>query len=71
MSIVTRRAPRTSATPTGGPLTFPGAGPHPNGSTDGRIDTATDAGTAGALRFPPDFGWGAATSAYQIEGAAK
>ncbi|MFR9778507.1 GH1 family beta-glucosidase [Micromonospora sp. MS34] len=25
----------------------------------------------GPLRFPPDFGWGAATSAYQIEGAAK
>ncbi|MFI7608249.1 GH1 family beta-glucosidase [Micromonospora sp. NPDC049366] len=23
------------------------------------------------LTFPPDFGWGAATSAYQIEGAAK
>ncbi|OKI60660.1 GH1 family beta-glucosidase [Micromonospora sp. CB01531] len=27
--------------------------------------------SSGALRFPPDFGWGAATSAYQIEGAAK
>ncbi|WP_019868686.1 GH1 family beta-glucosidase [Salinispora oceanensis] len=26
---------------------------------------------AGTLRFPPNFGWGAATSAYQIEGAAK
>ncbi|MEV0722842.1 GH1 family beta-glucosidase [Micromonospora purpureochromogenes] len=25
----------------------------------------------GTLRFPRDFGWGAATSAYQIEGAAK
>ncbi|SIM45419.1 GH1 family beta-glucosidase [Micromonospora cremea] len=28
-------------------------------------------GPAGPLRFPLDFGWGAATSAYQIEGAAK
>ncbi|SCF02621.1 broad-specificity cellobiase [Micromonospora coriariae] len=28
-------------------------------------------GPAGPLRFPSDFGWGAATSAYQIEGAAK
>ncbi|MEH1166545.1 GH1 family beta-glucosidase [Micromonospora sp. CPCC 205539] len=28
-------------------------------------------GPVGPLRFPRDFGWGAATSAYQIEGAAK
>ncbi|MFG1660777.1 GH1 family beta-glucosidase [Micromonospora chersina] len=36
---------------------------------DGTPDPDDDAD--GALRFPPDFGWGAATSAYQIEGAAK
>ncbi|CAN5369428.1 GH1 family beta-glucosidase [soil metagenome] len=33
--------------------------------------TATGAATTpGALEFPPDFRWGAATAAYQIEGAA-
>ncbi|TYB40207.1 beta-glucosidase [Micromonospora sp. AP08] len=38
---------------------------------DGTPDPDDDADPDGTLRFPPDFGWGAATSAYQIEGAAK
>ncbi|MET7419896.1 GH1 family beta-glucosidase [Dactylosporangium sp. NPDC005555] len=31
----------------------------------------SDALASAALPFPPGFGWGAATSAYQLEGAAK
>ena len=31
----------------------------------------TESGTDGALSFPPGFTWGAATAAYQIEGAAS
>lgn len=38
---------------------------------EGAADPDTAAAPTGPLRFPPDFGWGAATSAYQIEGAAK
>ena len=33
--------------------------------------TAPTASSAARLQFPVNFGWGAATSAYQIEGAAK
>jgi beta-glucosidase len=33
--------------------------------------TTTGSGTDGALTFPPGFAWGAATAAYQIEGAAR
>jgi beta-glucosidase len=33
--------------------------------------TTTGSGTDGALPFPPGFTWGAATAAYQIEGAAR
>ena len=32
--------------------------------------TTTGSGTDGALPFPPGFAWGAATAAYQVEGAA-
>jgi beta-glucosidase len=33
--------------------------------------TTTGSGTDGVLTFPPGFTWGAATAAYQIEGAAR
>ena len=41
--------------------------------TDHRDDLLTGPGIAlqrGALTFPPGFLWGAATAAYQVEGAA-
>ncbi|PZF92256.1 GH1 family beta-glucosidase [Micromonospora deserti] len=84
MSILTRRrllhraalAATATATTAG---TGPGlAATAATAAVVGGCATATDAtGTepsgapSGRLHFPPDFGWGAATSAYQIEGAAK
>lgn len=41
-----------------------------NGPTNGPTDRPTY-GPAAQLAFPPDFLWGAATSAYQIEGAVR
>ncbi|XTZ14907.1 GH1 family beta-glucosidase [Micromonospora echinospora] len=52
-------APLPDAAP--GTATTTGAHPVPHTAADARL----------GLEFPPDFGWGAATSAYQIEGAAK
>ncbi|MCM0677910.1 GH1 family beta-glucosidase [Micromonospora phytophila] len=81
MSIPTRRLlgraalSATAAARTGG---RPGAATAAAaGTADGCEDPAEDtdaettAAPAGGLRFPLGFGWGAATSAYQIEGAAK
>ncbi|WP_244367843.1 GH1 family beta-glucosidase [Micromonospora echinofusca] len=53
----------TPARRTGDPATGPGDDTDPERHTDAE-------GTLG-LHFPENFGWGAATSAYQIEGAAK
>src|SRR5882724_4296177 len=33
--------------------------------------TSAEFGANGALSFPPGFAWGAATAAYQVEGAAR
>ncbi|WBB53906.1 GH1 family beta-glucosidase [Verrucosispora sp. WMMD573] len=83
MSILTRRhllrraaLSATAATPvsavlgsTAAATTATGlAGCQPGDPAD---KTATASNPSTRRSFPPDFGWGAATSAYQIEGAAK
>ncbi|GAA4580867.1 GH1 family beta-glucosidase [Micromonospora coerulea] len=83
MSMPTRRrllhraAP--SATATGAaPAGLAGATPAvvaatavDGGDSTPETDRESNADPRGPLHFPPGFGWGAATSAYQIEGAAK
>ncbi|WP_433528865.1 GH1 family beta-glucosidase [Micromonospora sp. CA-263727] len=84
MSMLTRRhllrhaaLSATAATPAGAALsattTAAVAGATLSGCQPGdpADHTATASSPATRLPFPPDFGWGAATSAYQIEGAAK
>ncbi|MEW2384710.1 GH1 family beta-glucosidase [Micromonospora sp. NPDC047707] len=78
MSILTRRrllrraalsATATAATTAG--LAAATAAGGVLAGCDGPHDPEGAATPAAGLRFPPGFGWGAATSAYQIEGAAK
>ncbi|MFC8845358.1 MULTISPECIES: GH1 family beta-glucosidase [unclassified Micromonospora] len=85
MSMLTRRrllsraALSATAGATGAGLRV--GGPTATAAVAGGLATGCDAGTdpdtdptggsRGDLRFPTGFGWGAATSAYQVEGAAK
>ncbi|MDG4796844.1 GH1 family beta-glucosidase [Micromonospora sp. WMMD1082] len=78
MSILTRRhllrhaaLSATAATPAGAVLGTAATGLGGCEPGDAEDHTATAPSAATRLHFPPDFGWGAATSAYQIEGAAK
>ncbi|GAB3863550.1 GH1 family beta-glucosidase [Micromonospora andamanensis] len=83
MSILTRRhllrraaLSATAATPVSAVLGTAAAATTATGLAGCRPgdpveNTATASNPASRRSFPPDFGWGAATSAYQIEGAAK
>ncbi|WP_431727389.1 GH1 family beta-glucosidase [Verrucosispora sp. TAA-831] len=82
MSILTRRdllrhaaLSATAVTPAGaaiGTTAAAGAAVTLAGCQPGDTDrTAPETSPATRLPFPQNFGWGAATSAYQIEGAAK
>ncbi|MEU6023031.1 GH1 family beta-glucosidase [Micromonospora sp. NPDC047134] len=83
MSMLTRRhllrqaaLSATAVTPAGAALgavaTAAGATALTGCATDdGTAPTDPATSAAARLQFPVDFGWGAATSAYQIEGAAK
>ncbi|MFF5173795.1 GH1 family beta-glucosidase [Micromonospora sp. NPDC000089] len=71
-----RRAALSATARAGRPAPAGGGTPVPAGATAADPTASPDAEpTAGPatdrLRFPRNFGWGAATSAYQIEGAAK
>ncbi|MEW2378453.1 GH1 family beta-glucosidase [Micromonospora sp. NPDC047812] len=76
MSMPTPRPPHGAALSATAPATTTGTATHAAAVAGDGHRTAgpgprPDETPAAGLRFPPGFGWGAATSAYQIEGAAK
>ncbi|SCL70236.1 beta-glucosidase [Micromonospora citrea] len=72
MSMPTRRQPLAHAAPPATASTGLGAAATADRTDrDGDPTPHAERTPADGLRFPPGFGWGAATSAYQIEGAAK